>query len=137
MSETSRPSAAGDAVAARLKVYQLVLGANLVLIAGFVALAFVSPVLLARVFALPEAAPSEWVRVCAGMLAVVALLYLQGLLDPIGARWPNIVGIAARFAMGALFLSLGGGFVWFFAFDAAFGSALLILYLNLLRARPS
>jgi hypothetical protein len=137
MSETARQGGAAADAAARRKLYQLVLGANLVLIAGFVALALASPAMLARVFGLPEPAPAEWVRVCAGMLAVVALLYLQGLLDPVGARWPNVVGIAARFAMGALFLSLGGGFVWFFAFDAAFGLALLILYSKLLSARPT
>jgi hypothetical protein len=114
----------------RCKLYQAVLGLNLVLVAGFVALALAAPSTLSLFFGFPAPLP-EWVRVCGGMLAVVGLLYLQGLLDPIHARWPNIVGIGARFAMGMLFLSLGGGFVWLALCDLAFGALLALTYFRL------
>jgi hypothetical protein len=70
------------------------------------------------------------------MLAVVGLLYLQGLLDPLRARWPNFVGIGARLAMASLFLSLGGGFVWFALCDLAFGALLALTYFKLLKGEP-
>jgi hypothetical protein len=125
-----RPPASAE-TDARLRLYQRVLGANLVLVAGFVALALASPATLSIAFGFREPLPADWVRVCGGMLAVVALLYLQGLLDPLGARWPNLVGIVARFAMATLFLSLGGGFLWFCLFDAAFGVLLTLTYFRL------
>jgi hypothetical protein len=122
--------------AARRRRYQRVLGVNLVLVAGFVALALASPATLSLLFGFSEPLPADWVRVCGGMLAVVALLYLQGLRDPLRARWPNIVGIGARSAMAALFLSLGGAFLWFCLFDAAFGALLALAYFDLLRGVP-
>ena len=126
------PQAAHRAeIAARCKLYQRVLGANLALVAGYVALALASPASLAYFPGFREALPVEWVRITGGMLAVVSLLYLQGLLDPVGARWPNVVGIGARFAMAMLFLSLGGGFLWFALFDVVFGVLLALTYFNL------
>jgi hypothetical protein len=125
------PPPASAETDARLRLYQRVLGANLVLVAGFVALAVASPTTLSLAFGFRDPLPADWVRVCGGMLAVVALLYLQGLLDPLGARWPNLVGIVARFAMATLFLSLGGGFLWFCLFDAAFGVLLALTYFRL------
>lgn len=118
---------------ARCKLYQAVLGMNLMLVAGFVAMALASPSTLSFFFGFPAPLPADWVRVCGGMLAVVGLLYLQGLLDPLHARWPNIVGIGARFAMGTLFLSLGGGFVWLALCDFAFGVLLSLTYFRLTR----
>jgi hypothetical protein len=133
MPEPVTIGAQADAAAPR-RLYQRVLGLNLLLVAAFAALALASPGTLSRLFGFPEPVPTEWIRVCGGMLAVVALLYLQGLLDPLGARWPNVVGIGARFAMAALFLSLGGAFVWFCVFDVVFGVPLAILYWNLLKS---
>lgn len=132
------PSEAADRteIAARCRLYRRVLGVNLVLVAGYVALALASPASLAYFPGFREPLPVEWVRVTGGMLAVVSLLYLQGLLDPIGARWPNIVGIGARFAMAALFAALGGGFLWFALFDAVFGVLLALAYFNLSRGGP-
>ena len=123
-------------IAARCKLYQRVLSANLVLVAGYVALALASPASLSYFPGFREPLPVEWVRVTGGMLAVVTLLYMQGLLDPIGARWPNVVGIGARFAMAALYLSLGGGFRWFALFDAVFGVLLAATYVHLARGGP-
>jgi len=128
-----RPPAETDS---RLRLYRRVLGVNLALIAGYVALALAWPAMLSHFPGFREPLPAEWVRVTGGMLAVVSLLYLQGLLDPIGARWPNLVGIGARFAMAALFLSLGGGFLWFALFDAVFGVLLALTYFRLPRAAP-
>jgi hypothetical protein len=122
---------------ARVELYQRVLGVNLVLVAGFVALALASPNALSFFFGFREPLPADWVRVCGGMLAVVGLLYLQGLLDPLNARWPNIVGIGARFAMGTLFLALGGGFLWLALCDFAFGVLLALTYFRLPRVAPA
>ena len=138
MAETPTIGGTHAASAVRRRMYQRVLGVNLLLVAGFVALALASPATLSVLFGFPEPLPTEWVRACGGMLAVVTLLYLQGLLDPLEARWPNIVGIGARFAMGALFFSLGGGFLWFCAIDLVFGVLLTITYVNLFRSqRPA
>ncbi len=130
------PEAERAHAAARCRRYQRVLGLNIVLVAGFIALALASPATLAMLFGFPEPLPADWVRVCGGMLAVVALLYLQGLRDPVHARWPNVVGIGARFAMAALFLSLGGAFLWFCLFDAVFGALLALTYFDLLKGTP-
>jgi len=135
--ETLKIGGTQTAAAARRRIYQRVLGANLLLVAAFVALAISSPATLSVLFGFPEPLPSEWVRACGGMLAVVALLYLQGLLDPVHARWPNIVGIGARFAMAVLFLILGGGFLWFCLFDGVFAVLLTISYFNLVRSDPT
>jgi hypothetical protein len=133
------PSPAGGRTEtdARCRLYRFVLGANLLVVAGYVAVALVSPAAFSFFFGFPAPLPADWVRVTGGMLAVVSLLYLQGLLDPLGARWPNVVGIGARFTMGALFLSLGGGFLWFALCDAVFGVALAITYVRLLRSAPA
>jgi hypothetical protein len=133
------PSPAGSQAetAARCRHYRVVLGANLVVVAGYVAVALVSPATFSFFFGFPAPLPADWVRVTGGMLAVVSLLYLQGLVDPLGARWPNFVGIGARFAMSALFLSLGGGFLWFALCDAVFGVLLAITYVRLLQVAPA
>lgn len=136
MPETPKIGGAQTAAAAR-RMYQRLLGVNLVLVAAFVALALSSPATLSRLFGFAEPLPSDWVRACGGMLAVVALLYLQGLLDPLRARWPNFVGIGARFGMAALFLFLGGGFLWFCLFDGVFAVLLTITYFNLLKRDPA
>src|SRR6478672_140680 len=41
------------------------------------------------------------------MLLIMATLYLPGCIEPVHVRWPNVVGIVARFVLAAAYVRLG------------------------------
>ena len=118
----------------RCLTYQRVLALNLILQAVLALFAIISPATLSELIGLPDPIPSGWLRVWAGMLLLVTALYIPGLLDPVRWRWGNVAGIVGRFGMAILYLFLGGPFLWFALFDAAFALLLSFLYFGLFEA---
>jgi hypothetical protein len=118
----------------RRVTYQRALTLNLILHVVLAMFAIISPVTLSELIGLPEPVPSGWLRAWGGMLLLVSALYIPGLLDPVRIRWANIVGIVGRFGMVVLYLFLGGPFLLFALFDAAFALLLGILYFSLFEA---
>jgi hypothetical protein len=118
----------------RRGTYRRLLGFNLLLQAAIGLAALAAPVWVAQTLGLPEPLPAGWVRIAGLLLLVVTVLYLPGWIEPVHARWPNMVGIAARAGTALLYLLLGSGFLWLAAFDALFAVLLAVSYTRLLRA---
>ena len=97
-------------------------------------IALVVPVWLARSANLPGPPPAGWVQLWGVMLLITASLYLPGWIEPLQVRWPNIVGIIARFVLAIAYVSLGRGLRWFALYELIFAVALAWNYRALLRA---
>lgn len=118
----------------RRVTYQRALALNLILHVVVALFAIISPATLSDLIGLPDPIPSGWLRAWAGMLLLVSTLYIPGLVDPVRWRWGNIIGIVGRVLTAVLYLFLGGPFLVFALFDAAFALLLGVLYLNLFEA---
>jgi hypothetical protein len=97
-------------------------------------IAVIVPVWLARQADLPGPPPSGWVQLWGIMLLITAMLYLPGCIEPVHVRWPNIVGIVARFVLAVAYFHLGRGLRWFALYELVFAVALAWSYRRLLRA---
>ena len=114
--------------AAARAAYRRLLGVNLAL-QGLIAVAVLAfPETLLDWLGLGGPGAAAWARAWAGLLLVVSALQLPGFLAPILNRFPNVLAILSRGATAALYLCLGGGFLWLALFDAGFAVALYILY---------
>jgi hypothetical protein len=120
--------------ATRRTAYRRLLGFNLIVqtVVGLIAL--IVPVWLARQADLPGPLSPGWVRLWGVMLLIMATLYLPGCIEPVHVRWPNIVGIVARFVLALAYLLLGQGLRWFALYELIFAVALAWGYRRLLRA---
>ena len=97
-------------------------------------IAIIVPVWLARQADLPGPSSSGWVQLWGIMLLITAMLYLPGCIEPVHVRWPNIVGIVARFTLAVVYVLLGRGLRWFALYELVFAVALAWSYRRLLRA---
>jgi hypothetical protein len=115
------------------RLYRTILGFNLIVqvVSGMAMLA--TPAWVLDLVAGPPVG-AGFVRIWGLLLLIVAALYSPGWLDPIYTRWPNMVGIAGRFATALLYVCLGGRFLWLALFDAAFAAILTWSYWKALTA---
>ena len=120
--------------ATRRVAYRRLLGFNLIVQTAVGLIAVVLPVWLARAVDLPGPPSSGWVQLWGVMLLIMATLYLPGCIEPVHVRWPNIVGIVARFVLAAAYVRLGQGLRWFALYELVFAVALAWSYRQLLRA---
>jgi len=120
--------------ASALLIYKRVLGFNMILhlIIGLTCLFF--PYFVATFFGLPGPTPDGWTRGWGATLILVTALYVPGLLDPLGSRAPNYIGIGGRIWMASVWVFVGGQFLWFALFDYSFAAIIWFFYLKLLRA---
>src|SRR5262249_40799042 len=114
--------------ARRLSSYRRLLGVNLALQLAL------GVALLADPAWMSDAPADNVVRIVGFMLVLLSGVYGTGWFTPIRTRWPNVVGLVGRCATAALYLALGGKFVWLAAFDAGFAAALGWSYWQALRA---
>jgi hypothetical protein len=121
--------------ATALTAYRRLLAFNLVLETAIGLAALIAPIWLARKANLPGPPPSGWVQLWGVMLLITTALYLPGCIEPIQVRWPNVVGIVARFALVLAYARLGQGFWWFALYELIFAVALAWSYRRLLRAQ--
>jgi hypothetical protein len=114
--------------------YRRLLAFNLIVQTVVGLIAVIVPVWLARQADLPGPLSSGWVQLWGIMLLITAVLYLPGCIEPVHARWPNIVGIVARFVLAVAYFHLGRGLRWFALYELVFAVALAWSYRRLLRA---
>lgn len=121
-------------VGKRLRIYRWVLGFNMSLhiIVGLACLFF--PYFVAWFYGLPDPIPDGWTRGWGATLILVTALYVPGLLDPLGCRAPNWIGIGGRIWMASVWVFAGGRYLQFAAFDFGFAALLGFLYWRLVRA---
>jgi len=117
----------------RRTTYRRLLALNLILQTVLGLVAIIAPVWLARAADLPGPPPAGWIRLWGVMLLIMVLLYVPGWVQPVFVRWPNVVGILARFALAITYLALGQGFRWFALYEVLFALALAVTYGRLLR----
>jgi hypothetical protein len=114
--------------------YRRLLAFNLIVQTVVGLIAIIVPVWLARQADLPGPLSSGWVQLWGIMLLITAMLYLPGSIEPVHVRWPNIVGIVARFVLAVVYVHLGQGLRWFALYELVFAVALAWSYRRLLRA---
>jgi membrane protein implicated in regulation of membrane protease activity len=95
------------------------------------------PDLVSKWLALPPPVPKGWIVGWGATLILVTALYVPGLRDPVGARYPNWCGIGGRVWMATVWFVIGGGLSVFGVFDAAFAAILALFYYRLLSAVDS
>jgi hypothetical protein len=115
-------------------VYRRVLGFALIVQTALAIIALVAAGWLTRAADLPGAPSAGWVRLWGIMLLITAVLYLPGWIQPVYSRWPNVVGILARFVLAVTYVSLGGGLRWFALYELVLAIWLAWSYGRLLRA---
>src|SRR5262249_4504334 len=93
--------------ATRRIAYRRLLGFNLIIQTAVGLIAVVVPVWLAPKADLPGPPSSGWVLLWGVMLLIMATLYLPGCIEPVHVRWPNVVGIVARFVLAVAYVRLG------------------------------
>jgi len=120
--------------ATRRIAYRRLLGFNLTVQTAVGLIAVVVPVWLARTADLPGPPSSGWVQLWGVMLLIMATLYLPGCIEPVHVRWPNVIGIVARFVLAVAYVRLGQGLRWFALYELVFAVALAWSYRQLLRA---
>ena len=108
--------------------YQTVLGINMLLHLGIGLACMFIPGVVSSFFGLPQPVPSGWIRGWGATLILVTALYIPGLQDPVRSRAPNLIGVLGRIWMATVWFVVGGGLVWFGAFDALFALILAVLY---------
>jgi hypothetical protein len=120
--------------ASRRRTYRCLLLIVLIVQAVAAVLALAAPVWLAQSLHLPEPFPDAWLRIVGAFLLITTLLYVPGYINPVFARFPNVVGIAARFGLAILYLCLGGNFRWLAAYELIVALALGVTYQRLIGA---
>ena len=117
----------------RRTVYRRLLALNLILQVVLGLVAIVVPAWLAKTAHLPGPPPDGWIRLWGVMLLITATLYVPGYIQPVFVRWPNVIGILARFALALVYVCLGEGFRWFALYEVLFAAVLAWSYGRLLR----
>ena len=114
--------------ASRRSAYQMALAVNLLLQLVIALTCLLAPDFVTAIFALPPPTPSAWIRAWGAMSALVTVLYLSGLENPLRSRYPNIVGLLGRAWTACVWFLIGGGLVWLGLFDLFFAVVLAWLF---------
>ena len=117
-----------------VKRYRLLLGLSIALNLMVGVIIFVSPDSFTRLAGQPDAFPKAWPRHWGMQLWAIDFLYLPGVRDPLGHRWPNWCGIVIRLTFSAFFFSQGDGFTPMGIYDGLSGLMLLAAYLPVIRS---
>jgi len=117
----------------RRTTYRRLLALNLILQVALGLIAIAVPAWLAKAADLPGPPPVGWIRLWGVMLLIMVLLYAPGWVQPVFVRWPNVIGILARFTLALVYVCLGQGFRWFALYEVLFALALAWSYSRLLR----
>jgi hypothetical protein len=120
--------------ASRRRTYRCLLLVVLLVQVAAGLLALIWPVQLSDWLGLPVPSPDGWLRAVGVFLLITAVLYAPGYINPVFVRYPNVVGIVARFGLAILYLCLGGNFRWLAAYELIVAVALGVTYQRLIGA---
>lgn len=120
--------------ASRRRTYRRLLLTVLIVQVAAGLLALIWPLHLSDWLGLPAPFPESWLRVVGAMLLITAVLYAPGYINPVFVRFPNVVGIVARFGLAILYLCLGGNFRWLALYELIAAVALGLTYQRLIGA---
>jgi hypothetical protein len=127
----SRATESTDKVHRRLVTYRCILGLNMSLHLAIGLGCMFLPYFVSSTLGLPPPVPKGWIVGWGATLILVTALYIPGLRDPLGTRYPNVCGIGGRIWMATVWFVLGGGFFTFGVFDASFAAILAFFYYRL------
>ena len=116
-----------------VRIYRFVLLASIVLNVVVAFFIIFQPDAFTNLLHQPEAFPKAWPRHWGFQLLAINALYLPGLWDPIGHRWPNWAGILIRITFAMFFFSQGDGFVPMGIYDGLSVVLLLATYIRVVR----
>jgi hypothetical protein len=120
--------------ASRRRTYRCLLLIVLIVQVAAGLLALIWPLHLSDWLSLPAPFPESWLRVVGAFLLITAVLYAPGYINPVFVRFPNVVGIVARFGLAILYLCLGGNFRWLALYELIAAVALGLTYQRLIGA---
>ena len=112
--------------ARRLSSHQRIFGLALALQLIIGAVFLFCPSYALSVVGLDTAMGPEWPSIWGATLIFVTTMQIPGVLNPVRQRYPNVIAVLGRGLMVLTFLSHGGPFLWFAAFDAVFAVLLAI-----------
>ena len=112
--------------ARRLSSHRTIFGLALILQLIIGAIFLFCPSYALGVVGLDKAMGPEWPSIWGATLIFVTTMQIPGWLDPVTQRYPNVIAVLGRGMMVLTFLSHGGPFLWFAAFDAVFGILLAL-----------
>lgn len=118
----------------RIKIYRRVFGLALALQIVIGGLFLFYPAFSLGILGLPAGAENPWPSIWGATLIFVTAMQIPGALDPVRQRYPSIIAVLGRALMVVTFLSQGGAFLWFAAFDAVFGVLIFLLFQRLVIA---
>lgn len=121
---------------ARHTIYQYLLGFNMTLHLAVGLLCMFAPDFVSGTLGLPQPVPSGWIRGWGATLILVTALYIPGLRNPLGTRYPNICGILGRIWMATVWFVIGGGYFYMGCFDLFWAIVLAVFYWRLVNSAP-
>lgn len=107
--------------ARRLSSHRMVFGLALLLQLVIGALFLLFPSFCLRTVGLDVAMGPEWPSIWGATLIFVTTMQIPGALNPVQQRYSNIIAVLGRGLMVLTFVTHGGPFLWFAAFDLVFG----------------
>lgn len=112
-----------------IEIYQLLFGSTIILNVGIALACVFVPAHFAGIVGLKWQEPMRgYARAWGATLIGLHLVYVPGLLDPIGQEWINWSQIAIKLGMPLIFWSNPRGFKLFGIWDASCGAILLVAY---------
>ena len=78
--------------------------------------------------------PHAWLRALGMLMVLTAVFCVPGYINPVFARYPNVVGIMEHFAFAILYLCLGGSFLLVAVYELIVAVALAVTYQRLIGA---
>jgi hypothetical protein len=118
----------------RRRTYRCLLLAVLIVQALAGVLALIWPACVSDWLGVPSLPPNAWLRALGMLMIFTAVLCVPGYINPVFARYPNVVGIMEHAAFVILYLCLGGGFLLIAAYELIAAVALAVTYQRLIGA---
>lgn len=133
MTDAKAEAVETPAVRERRTQYQWVLGFNMLLHLIVGLLCIFARDFVSTTVGLSRPVPAGWIQGWGATLILVTALYIPGLKDPLGARYPNVCGIFGRLWMATVWLLIGGGFFYLGIFDLLWFIVIAFMYRRLLK----
>jgi hypothetical protein len=118
----------------RRRTYRGLLLAVLIVQAAAGVIALIWPACVSDWLGVPSLPPNAWLRALGMLMVFTAVFCVPGYINPVFARYPNVVGIMEHFAFAILYFCFGGGFLLIAAYELIVALALAVTYQRLIGA---